>query len=76
MNVDVSTIDLAWRDNSAVEDGYEVWECWNEEWICAPVVTLPANTTSWRYSSSCYCSYYVLATKDGGHSDASNVVSR
>lgn len=76
-DVDVSTIDLAWSDNSAVEDGYEVWECWPEEGNCFLLVTLDANTTSWRYYSSNYGRiYYVVATKDSGHSDPSNEVRR
>ncbi|MGH7340977.1 MAG: hypothetical protein ACREKH_10850, partial [Candidatus Rokuibacteriota bacterium] len=74
---------LAWTDNSAVEDGYDVVMVTNclmepEYWLGR----LPPNTTSYRHvdweewwlSSGCTAvGYYVVASSDGGYSDPSNV---
>jgi titin len=76
-------LELIWTDNSAVEEGYEVWVFvgqgspdnagWSEsEWL---VTVLPPNSTSYReevgppipYSSLTYC---VVARKDGGRSNS------
>lgn len=62
--VDAQTLELTWRDNSAVEDGYEVWlsyyrptmGCYNGTGAVDTgtlegeelVATLPANSTSYR----------------------------
>ena len=72
-----AAIALAWADNSAVEDGYQVQRSVDAVyWAALPDV--PANTTSYRdvavRSSSTY-SYRVRAKKDGGFSDASNTAS-
>ena len=73
--VDYQTIDLAWTDNSGVEDGYWVlrYDYWNGGYYI--VAELPANTTgysdTWLASETFY-SYYVVAFKDGGTSDYSN----
>jgi len=75
--VDLPAIDLAWKDNSAVEDGYEVWRY---DGITASrlVATLPPNITSYRDASVSVdqqYSYNVRATKDGGASYSTNVVN-
>lgn len=73
--IDSFTVTLAWTDNSAVEDGYEVWEAYLDGWgsILGPVyvASLPANTT--EYQTGC-CAYYYLvrAARDWGGSDFSN----
>jgi hypothetical protein len=73
--VDYQTIDLAWTDNSGVEDGYWVlrYDYWYGDYVF--VAELPANTTSFRdtwLASETWYSYYVVAFKDGGNSDYSN----
>ena len=74
---DQPAIDLAWKDNSAVEDGYEVLRDDGifGRWL---VANLPANTTSYRDASvgniTTY-EYHVRAKKDGGFSDLSEVAS-
>jgi fibronectin type III domain protein len=78
--VDWTTVDLAWTDNSSVEDGYEVWlssTCqMDPEQLIA---SLPANSTAYRFTDvGGYCTvlgYYVRAAKDGGASDPSNMAS-
>ena len=72
--VDYQSIDLAWTDNSGVEDGY--WVLRYDPWYGYVVVAeLPANTTTfsdtWLASETWY-SYFVVAIKDGGTSDYSN----
>lgn len=69
---------LTWRDNSQVEDGYEVWTIYYE-WVCGwdecyyqgtpyPAYWLEASTTS--HVMSIYEELYgVVAVKDGGYSD-------
>ena len=71
--VDATTVDLAWTDNSAVEDGYEVWVD-DGYGSFYSIASLASNTTSFRYQDSCaYCfTYYIVAIKDGGRSDFSN----
>lgn len=80
------TLELVWTDNSAVEEGYEVWVMvgqgdqyhsgwWDYEWL---VTVLPPNSTSYRvevgppipYST---LGYYVVARKDGGRSNAISI---
>ncbi|OLC32994.1 MAG: hypothetical protein AUH81_14955 [Candidatus Rokubacteria bacterium 13_1_40CM_4_69_5] len=74
--VDATTIDLAWSDNSAVEDGYEVWA---DDGCCNvySVAWLGSNATTFQYVDP-YCTYcygyFVVAVKDGGYSDWSNEV--
>ncbi len=70
--VDATTFDLTWTDNSAVEDGYEVWE---DDGCCSQylIASLGPNTTTFRYQESAYYyAYFVVAVKDGGYSDPSN----
>ena len=71
--VDGRTVDLAWTDNSAVEDGYEVWldDGYGSQYSIA---SLGPNTTTFRYQDSFDGSaYFVVAVKDGGYSDYSNL---
>src|SRR5207245_3768289 len=68
--VDAISVDLTWSDNSAVEDGYEVWvdDGYGSQYS---VASLGANTTTFR--TNYYYSYWVVAVKDGGYSDISNI---
>jgi len=73
--VDYQSIDLAWTDNSGVEDGYWVlrYDYWYGYYDI--VAELPANTTTYSdtwLASETFYSYYVVAFKDGGTSDYSN----
>jgi hypothetical protein len=84
--VDASSIDLAWRDVSAVEDGYGVsavfvscWEdpdygqyCDLEEWA---VAVLPANATSYRTTRSDAHYWRVHSLKDGAWSNFATVAA-
>lgn len=79
------TIDLTWTDNSAVEDGYLVvitTTCGEQPDY--EIDAVPANSTSYRHygweewwlSTGCRAvGYYVLASRDGGQSDRSNVAA-
>ena len=88
--VDVNgSIVLNWTDNSAFENGYEVWRTfqycdWDEygNYYCYDyydvIATLGAGTTTYQDSywvTSGENSYIVVAIRDGGHSDWSNAVS-
>ena len=73
--VDSVTVDFAWTDNSAVEDGYLIgidygFGYWEFIAFAGP------NATSYRFQSdyAYYTTYFVVATKDGGYSDWSNSV--
>ena len=68
--VDAISVDLTWSDNSAVEDGYEVWvdDGYGSQYS---VAALGANTTTFR--TNYYYAYWVVAVKDGGYSDISNI---
>lgn len=89
-SVSPQTIELAWSDNSAVEDGYEVnavfYYCsYYDEWgncVFEPyyvwIATLVPNTTSFRpagLNSGENWTYVVFALRDGGRSDLSNEVN-
>lgn len=67
--VEGPAIDLAWTDNSAIEDGYEVQNGFGV------LADLPPNSTSYRDIGVSYGSYRVRAKKDGGFSDFSNGAS-
>ena len=80
--VDAVTVELTWDDNSAFEDGYEVWEvectglCNSDgSTIARLIAVLPPNSTLYRGAdiSSGYW-VWVVARKDGGYSDDSNGV--
>ena len=73
--LDDVTIRLAWTDNSAVEDGYQVLvdDGYGNQLLIA---SLDANTTTFDYVDY-YADYYyysVVAVKDGGYSDWSDWV--
>ena len=80
--VDAVTVDFAWTDNSAVEDGYQVERdasycdydgCY---FYFEPIVTLGPNATSYRATDlNLSDTFFVVALKDGGYSDFSNFVS-
>jgi len=65
-------VELSWRDNSSVEDGYEVVACFD---TCTTWDRLPANSTSYFVPCGDVTSYFVAAMKDGGYSDGSNPVN-
>jgi hypothetical protein len=68
------TFDLEWTDNSAVEDGYEVFVC--NGTICGRLAALPPDARGYHYDGGDYYSgdmFCVLATKDYGNSDAALV---
>jgi fibronectin type III domain protein len=70
-------VDLAWTDNSAVEDVYEVQRSTDGVTFGA-LANLPANSTSYHdagVASSTTNWYRVRAKKDGGFSDLSNTAS-
>ncbi len=62
---------LVWTDNSAIEDGYEVWvfmDAWGYEEL---VATLPPNATSYPAPCGGSCrGIAVMAVKDRVYSDA------
>lgn len=72
---------LSWIDNSAIEDGYEVWLLdGNGVADDRPVASLPANSTSFS-GGVCevvpWCwGYAVVAVKDGGYSNWAGVWTR
>jgi hypothetical protein len=75
--VDQQTIALTWRDNSAVEDGYALSR-YGRDGAPTIVIDLPANSTAYRdngVSSNTTYWYSVSATKDGGISRPSNIVT-
>jgi titin len=67
--IDDQTVEHQWRDNSGVEDGYELWLYGFDGWdYYYYPISLPLNTTSYQASSSEWV-YGVAAVKDGGYSD-------
>lgn len=75
--LDGPAIDLAWTDNSAVEDGYEVRRSADGVTFSA-VATVPANSTNYRdggVSENKTYWYVVRAMKDGAFSAPSSVAS-
>jgi hypothetical protein len=74
---DEQSIALSWRDNSAAEDGYEVQRA-GDDIVWGVIATLPANATTYvdrAVTANTRYWYKVRATKDGGFSYPSNVVS-
>lgn len=72
--IDGPAIALAWTDNSAVEDGYQVLRA-PDQFSFTVVANLPANSTSYRdagVSGNTPYWYQVRAKKDSGFSDVSN----
>jgi hypothetical protein len=73
--VDLQTTNLAWTDNSTVEDGYQV-ERMDGTTAYTVVAQLAPNSTSYRdVGVPGGATYRVRATKDGGSSYYSNVAS-
>ncbi len=77
VNVEGPAIDLAWTDNSLVEDGYAVMRASpGGQW--ATIVELPPGATRYRdaavIAGTSYW-YEVRAMRDGGFSDAASGVS-
>jgi hypothetical protein len=84
-----TTLELTWSDNSSVEDGYQVWmltyayNCESSGYSEGEILIadLPAGSTVYAAIAQTLipCEYgalyYVLATKDGGRSDASEAIS-
>jgi len=76
--VDAATVDLAWTDNSGVEDGYVIArlvDYGDGYWEWEYIATVGPNTTSYRlegYPSALYETYGVAALKDSGTSDWSS----
>src|SRR2546426_6976746 len=71
-----TAVDLTWTDNSAVEDGFEVWRFSSDAgWTL--IATPPANTTAYHDAGPTPDNTYwyaVYATKDGGSSGSSEDV--
>ena len=68
--IDGQTVELAWTDNSGVEDGFYVWSDYGEL-----STFLEPNTTTLRlegWEGWLALTYTVEARKDGGRSDSSN----
>ncbi len=72
-----SDVDLAWTDNSGVEDGFQVRRWTASAGIPTVVATLPANATAYHDPGLADDTYWyqVLATNDGGTSFTSNNAS-
>ncbi len=68
---------LHWRDNSAIEDGYEVWilDGFGEPAYDGLVATLPPNTTTFEMGCGGLChGFGVVAFKNGTYSDWAGVM--
>src|SRR2546425_3867805 len=76
--LDQQTVDVAWKDNSSVEDGYEVQRATAQAGPYVAVASLPANAVSYRnngLTTNTTYWYRVRAIKDGGFGDFSDVAS-
>jgi len=76
--LDQQAVDVAWKDNSGVEDGYEVQRATAQAGPYVAVASLPANAVSYRnngLTTNTTYWYRVRATKDGGFGDFSDVAS-
>jgi hypothetical protein len=74
---DERSIALAWEDQSAVEEGFEVQRA-GEDFVWSAIVTLPANANAYvdrGVTSNTRYWYQVRATKDGGFSRFSDPAS-
>src|SRR5882762_1630570 len=70
-------IDLAWTDNSAVEDGHEILRA-TDGAAFGIVTDVPPNSTTYHdagATTNATYSYQVRAKKDGGYSDLSRTAS-
>jgi titin len=74
--VDSVTIDFAWTDNSNVEDGYAIGAVDDFGYYWELFAYTASDATSYRLVADrpYYANYFVVATRDGGYSDWSNVV--
>ena len=71
-------IDLAWTDNSAAEDWYEVLRSLDDFSSFAVIATLPPNTVNYHdaaVAGNTRYEYAVRARKDNGYSSRSNTAS-
>ena len=78
MALDHQTVDVAWKDNSSVEDAYELQRATAQAGPYDVIATLPANTVSYHntgLTTNTTYWYRVRATKDAGFGDFSNVAS-
>ena len=76
--VDQRTIDLAWKDNSTVEDGYEAQRASSEGGPYGVVANLDADAVGYRdtgFSGGTTYWYRIRAKKDGGFGDFSNIIA-
>ncbi len=76
--LDQQTVDVGWKDNSSVEDAYELQRATAQAGPYVLIATLPANTVSYRnigLTTNTTYWYRVRATKDAGFGDFSNVAS-
>jgi len=76
--LDQQTVDVAWKDNSGVEDGYEVQRATAQAGPYVTVASLPANAGSYRnngLTTNTTYWYRVRPNKDGGYGDHSNIAS-
>jgi len=75
--IDQETVDLSWTDDSGVEDGYVVgyfyFDDYNWVWVFQDIAHLPANATTYRLTGFWSDTYFVAATRDGGHSDFAGI---
>lgn len=65
------TVDLQWTDNSAIEDGYQIW-VQDPYYGTYPIADVPAGTGVMSFQLIGYYAYEwfgVIAVKDGGYSD-------
>jgi chitodextrinase len=74
-----SKVNLAWADNSGVEEGYEILRCTGSGCTAyAVIATVAANARQYADATVAFgttYSYRVRATNDGGVSDLSNVAT-
>jgi len=78
MALDHQTVDVAWKDNSSMEDAYELQRATAQAGPYDVIANLPANTVSYRntgLTTNTTYWYRVRATKDAGFGDFSNVAS-
>jgi len=76
-HLDQQSTTVNWIDNSALEDGYEVWRL-GATGAWTAIAKVPANTTSYRDAAvtpDALYRYRVRATRDGGYTENSNEVS-
>lgn len=73
--LDDYTVDLSWTDNSAVEEGYEIWA--DDGYGPFEIGSVGRDITTFQvtgYYAYC-CTFAVIAPSDGGYSDWSSWVT-